>query len=76
MQFDENAIRDLPLQKDRPWSSPMHIMNAGALGTAMLQTQMAEKIVKTQYLACNPERQFDRAERLRTSGDASASNEK
>ena len=54
----------------------MHIMNAGALGTAMLQTQMAEKIVKTQYLACNPERQFDRAERLRMSGGASASNEK
>jgi hypothetical protein len=48
----------------------MQIVYAGILGTAMLlQTQMTERIVKTQYLACNPERQFSRAERLRAAGD-------
>jgi hypothetical protein len=40
------------------------------IGAAMLlQAQMTEKIVKTQYLACNSERQFFCAERLRTPGD-------
>src|SRR5205807_331976 len=53
-----------------PGASPMQIMYAGILGTAMLlQTQTTERIVKTQYLACNPERQFSRAERLRAAGD-------
>jgi hypothetical protein len=48
----------------------MQIMYAGILGTAMLlPTQMTERIVKTQYLACNPERQFSRAEQLRAAGD-------
>ena len=35
----------------------------------LLQMQMTESIVKTQYLACNPERQFSRAEQLRAAGD-------
>jgi hypothetical protein len=50
----------------------MQIMYAGVLGTAMLlQAQMTERSVKTQYLACSPERQFAHAERLRGSGDTS-----
>ncbi len=49
----------------------MQTIYAGVLGTAMLlQVQMTERVVKTQYLACNPERQFARAERLRESGDS------
>ncbi len=35
----------------------------------LLQVQMTERTVKTQYLACNPERQFSHADRLRASGD-------
>ena len=31
--------------------------------------QAAEAVVKTDYLACNPERLFHRAESLHTSGD-------
>jgi hypothetical protein len=37
---------------------------------AVEPSQAAESIVKADYLACNPERQFDRAERIRKSGDA------
>ncbi len=49
----------------------MQIIYAATLGAAMLlPAQIAEKIVTTDYLACNPERQFQRAERLRTSGDS------
>ena len=48
----------------------MCIMYAGILGAVMLlPVQMTERTVKTQYLACNPERQFNRAEQLRNAGD-------
>lgn len=48
----------------------MQITYASMLGAAMLlQIQMTERIVKTEYLACNPERQFSRAEQLRDAGD-------
>jgi hypothetical protein len=42
----------------------------GAMITA--PAQAVEAIVKADYLACNSERQFDRAERIRKSGDAKA----
>ena len=49
----------------------MQIIYATILGTAMLlPAQITERTVKTSYLACSPERQFERAERLRTSGDS------
>ena len=49
----------------------MQIMYTGILATLMLlPAQTTERVVKTQYLACNPERQFDRAERLRAAGDS------
>jgi hypothetical protein len=35
-----------------------------------LPARAAETIVKTDYLACNPERQFNRAEEIRKSEDA------
>jgi hypothetical protein len=48
----------------------MHIIYAGILGAVMLlPVQISERTVKTQYLACNPERQFQHAERLRKAGD-------
>jgi hypothetical protein len=48
----------------------MYIKYAGILGAAMLlPVQMTERLVKTEYLACNPERQFEHAERLRKAGD-------
>jgi hypothetical protein len=48
-------------------------MYAGILGAVMLlPVQMTERTVKTQYLACNPERQFQHAEHLRKSGDSAA----
>ena len=48
----------------------MHIMYAGILGAVMLvPIQMTERTVKAQYLACNPERQFNHAEQLRKTGD-------
>ncbi len=51
----------------------MKIVYAAILGISMLvPAQAAEKIVKTSYLACHPERQFDRAERIRRSGDTQA----
>ena len=51
----------------------MYIKYAGILGAAMLlPVQMTERVVKTEYLACNPERQFEHAERLRRSGDNAA----
>ncbi len=36
----------------------------------LVPIQMTERTVKTQYLACNPERQFEHAERLRKAGDS------
>ena len=49
------------------------IAYASILGAAILMpAQITEKTVKTDYLACNPERQFVRAEQLRTSGDTRA----
>jgi hypothetical protein len=51
----------------------MKVIYAALAGMVIaLPAHAAEKTVKTEYLACNPERQFDRAERLRTSGDANA----
>ena len=51
----------------------MYIKYAGILGAAMLvPVQLTERTVKTEYLACNPERQFEHAERLRKSGDNAA----
>jgi hypothetical protein len=51
----------------------MQIMVTAILGASiMLPVQAVERIVKMDYLACNPERQFDRAERLRISGDTTA----
>jgi hypothetical protein len=51
----------------------MKVLYAGLLGiTMVLPAHAAERIVKSEYLACNPERQFDRAERLRTAGDPKA----
>jgi len=51
----------------------MYIKYASILGAVMLlPAQMTERMVKTQYLACNPERQFEHAERLRKSGDNAA----
>jgi hypothetical protein len=45
-------------------------MYAGILGAVMLlPVQMTERTVKVQCLACNPERQFEHAERLRKAGD-------
>jgi hypothetical protein len=50
---------------------PMQIIYATVLGTAMLlPAQLTERTVKTSYLACNPERQYEHAERLRASGDS------
>jgi hypothetical protein len=48
----------------------IHIAMLGLLMTAPAKAE--EKIVTTNYLACNPERQFNRAERIRKSGDAAA----
>jgi hypothetical protein len=39
---------------------------------AQAAAERAEKIVKTEALACNSERQFDRAERIRKSGEPQA----
>ena len=40
-------------------------------GAVMLvPIQMTERTVKAQYLACNPERQFNHAEQLRKTGDS------
>ncbi len=51
----------------------MKIIYAAILGVLMtVPAHAAERMVKTDYLACNPERQFDRAERIRTSGDTKA----
>jgi hypothetical protein len=48
----------------------MRIIYAAILGASIvLPTQATEQMVKVDYLACNPERQFERAERLRASGD-------
>ena len=52
----------------------MKIIHAVMLGglIAAAPAQAVEAIVKTDYLACNPERLFDRAERIRKSGDPKA----
>jgi hypothetical protein len=48
----------------------IHVVMLGGLIAAPVQA--VETIVKADYLACNPERLFDRAERIRKSGDAKA----
>jgi hypothetical protein len=51
----------------------MKIVYAAILGALMaVPAQAAEKTVKTNYLACNPERQFNRADRILKSGDEAA----
>jgi hypothetical protein len=51
----------------------MKIIHAALLGIVIaIPAHAAERSVKTEYLACNPERQFARAERYRTSGDTKA----
>jgi|ERR1700730_6133365 hypothetical protein len=45
------------------------VMLGGLIATPV---QAVEAIVKTDYLACNSERLFDRAERIRKSGDPKA----
>jgi hypothetical protein len=51
----------------------MKIIHAVILGGLIAApAQAVEAIVKTDYLACNPERLFDRAERIRNSGDPKA----
>jgi hypothetical protein len=51
----------------------MKLIYAAFVGIVLaLPAHAAERTVKTEYLACNPERQFDRAERYRTSGDTKA----
>jgi hypothetical protein len=42
------------------------------VGLIAAPAQAAEAIVKTDYLACNPERVFNRAEQIRKSGDPKA----
>jgi len=52
---------------------PMKAIYAALLGIAMtIPAHAAERTIKTEYLACNPERQFHLAERIRASGDAKA----
>jgi hypothetical protein len=41
-------------------------------GLIAAPVQAVETVVKTDYLACNPERLFVRAERIRQSGDPKA----
>jgi hypothetical protein len=51
----------------------MKIIHAVLLGGLIATpAQAAEAIVKTDYLACNPERIFNRAEGIRKSGDPKA----
>ena len=51
----------------------MQITYALVLGAHLvLPTQITETVVKKDYLACSPERQFNLAERLRMAGDARA----
>jgi hypothetical protein len=51
----------------------MKIIHAVVLGGLIaVPAQAAEAIVKTDYLACNPERIFVRAEKIRQSGDPKA----
>ena len=51
----------------------MKLIYAAVVGMAIAApAYAAERTIKTEYLACNPERQFDRAERYRTSGDTKA----
>jgi len=51
----------------------MQITYALVLGAHLvLPTQITETVVKKDYLACSPERQFNVAERLRMAGDARA----
>ena len=51
----------------------MKIVHAVALGGLIALPAYAEEaLVKTDYLACNPERIFIRAEKIRISGDPKA----
>ena len=51
----------------------MKIIHAVILGGLIATpVQAVETVVKTDYLACNPERLFVRAERIRQSGDPKA----
>lgn len=52
----------------------MKIIYAAMLVVVMMGPAQAvtERTVKTDSLACNSERQFDRAERMRVSGDTKA----
>ena len=51
----------------------MRITYALVLGAHfVLPIQITEAVVKKDYLACSPERQFKLAERLRMAGDARA----
>jgi hypothetical protein len=51
----------------------MKAIYAALLGMAMtVPVHAAERTVKTESLACNPERQFHLSERIRASGDTKA----
>lgn len=51
----------------------MKVIYAAVLGIATtVGAHAAERTIKTEYLACNPERQFHAAERYRTSDDTKA----
>ena len=51
----------------------MKIIHSVMLGWLIASpVQAVETVVKTDYLACNPERLFARAERIRQSGDPKA----
>lgn len=51
----------------------MRIIYAAILGAMIAApAQAVEAIVKTDYLACNSERLFDRADRIRKSGNEKA----
>jgi hypothetical protein len=48
----------------------MRILFAAVVaGCIAVPAQVTEDVVKQDYLACNPERQFNKAEQLRTSGN-------
>jgi len=51
----------------------MKLIYAAVVGMAIAApAYAAERTIKTEYLACNPERQFHVAERFRSSGDSKA----
>ena len=58
---------------ERISETPMKAIYAALLGMAMtVPVHAAERTVKTESLACNPERQFHLSERIRASGDTKA----